>query len=128
MSVNLDLKTMLPVIRKAALNRELQFQNPNTDRSECLYSGPCAIGICLTPGQRALLDAPLLEEALDSSIQAALKRAAVMAPADQHDDLNRIQALHDQLNNLLLDTDEQITAATLEFLTFIQELEVKYAH
>lgn len=54
--VKLEMVEMLPKIRAAFDNRELQMFNYDDEDKGCLYQGPCAIGVCLPENVRAEFD------------------------------------------------------------------------
>lgn len=87
--VSLDLRTMLPVIRKAFDAGELQMQK---NHMACIYAGPCAIGVCLDPETRTMLD-----DAENTAISDLLLAGTVTAPANQHEDLHILQFTHDNV-------------------------------
>lgn len=53
--LELNLKTMLPTIREAFDNKTLQMFTADED-AECLYAGPCAIGVCIPEDKRSYFD------------------------------------------------------------------------
>lgn len=74
---------------------QLQCQRPDFDQTQCCYTGPCAIGIALTPKNAAFLDE------IGDNIKGLIYEGKVEinpADADQGtviNTLSRIQIAHD---------------------------------
>jgi hypothetical protein len=91
--MHLDLKTMLPVIRKAYDAGELEAQKSSGNTS-CHYAGPCAIGVCLPEDTRVSLDT-LHEDGGGTSVGKWFYRGVLSCPPDQRDDWEVLQLEHD---------------------------------
>lgn len=59
--IHLTRATCLPIMQEAFRNNRLQAQQPENynNYADCLYAGPCVVGVCLTPSERSQLDQPL---------------------------------------------------------------------
>lgn len=113
---NLDMRFCLPIIRKAYNGQQLQmFKDYSTSEFKpCLYAGPCAIGVCLTPIAQEALDVRLD----NTSISVYLRKGIVTAPKEQHEDFFRLQETHDQVLNGDLEV--------VDFGHVLSQLEQKY--
>lgn len=125
--IELDLKEMLPTIRKAFDAGKLQMQNVKSDDAQgmaCLYSGPCAIGVCLEPEQQAFLDSQSNENGSD--IGQLIEDKHIHVHPDQGEDLCDLQERHDGVVSAIayhgIDSSEQFEA----FETLLKRLEAKY--
>jgi hypothetical protein len=105
--VSLELRTMLPVIRKAYDDQSLQLF---ISEGPCTYAGPCAIGVCLDPDTRVSLD----NHPTNTEIANLLMEGVVTAPEDQHQDLCLLQIEHDN-------------GTAEDFGDLLTRLEAKYA-
>lgn len=124
MTIKLSLKEMLPTIRKAFDNKELQMFKRN-QRGACLYTGPCAIGVCLTPEEQKILDNGI-EDFGDSTIDTLYDNGVVEIDANEFQDIVSLQELHDSAvssNKLTSDISEYNQE---NFKNFLEELEEKY--
>lgn len=106
--VSLDLRTMLPVIRKAFDAGELQMQT-RPGGLRCYYNGPCAIGVCLDEDTRVSLD-----ELVASGIAFLFDHKYLTCPPEQREDWMELQFKHDEGHIRV-------------FETLLSRLEAKYA-
>jgi hypothetical protein len=115
--IKLDIKSMLPVIRKAFDEKTLQMFTASAD-SYCQYSGPCAIGVCLTQDQQRYLD----ELADDSSIINYIAVGYVTVTGDASD-LSTLQNLHDRcVTEIAVGQHESVE----KFDYMLKQIEEKY--
>lgn len=121
--VNLDLREMLPVIRTAFDNKELQaFTTVKPSGGICLYAGPCAIGVCIPEDKRALYD---IESARSGTAALTFMANDVfVAPKDQVHDISELQQKHDAVISDWHGIGEEACLAELD--KFIKSLEEKY--
>ena len=123
MQIELNISEMLPIIRKAFDNKELQYQKEKLVDNigpSCLYSGPCAIGVCLTKEQRKYCDS---ESHGDTSVGYLLAEEIFIANEDEADDLRRLQEVHDTQITYF----DQVGYDDIpDFEKFLSELEKKY--
>jgi hypothetical protein len=127
MQFNIDLRQALPTIRAAFDNKELQmFKNAEGDSGRCLYSGPCAIGICIPEENRAELDFPGTG---GTSFDSHQRRGIFTCPPEQHADISELQRLHDALvvDRRYAD-DEYYARRVADFERLLIDLEDKYAN
>lgn len=124
-----NLVDMLPKIREAFDNKSLQmFTADKLDA--CLYSGPCAIGVCLSEEMRDYYDNIGLkpftnddggEMWLCVSADDLVGEGVFSAPEDQRNDLVNLQHTHDMA--LGEGDDSRLHDA---FRDLLSELEQKY--
>lgn len=119
-AVHLSVGAMLPIIREALDNKTLQMFTAGED-SECLYSGPCAIGVCMTPDQRAHFDRCPLESS-GTGIYGFLRSGAITT--DNAEALKELQSFHDAaVREVGIVRDKKIN----EFVDYLAQLEEEYA-
>lgn len=114
----LDLKTMLPIIRKAFDEKTLQMFTWRP-REECLYSGPCAIGVCLTPEQRDEFD-HCSRYGGSASLTYLFSMDKVGCATGEKEDVIRLQRAHD----FSIGGYRKVNSAAFE--NILIELEKKY--
>lgn len=120
--IHLPVKQVARRALEAYQNNELQFQkSPETWRRYgtkvlCQYSGPCAIGVSLSPEDRNRLDKFYMG---DTSIGTYLDNEDVAT--DDSGALIRIQDAHDTLLQYKADGHD-VSRMEDEFLTLLKEL------
>jgi hypothetical protein len=120
MTINLDIRKMLPIIREAYDNHELQmFQEGK--HTGCLYTGPCAIGVCMTPKEREIADCG--SDVGGTAIRTLVDFKIITIPEDQQDDIVHLQNLHD---NATLYDEEDRQSRIDYFGVLLASLEQKY--
>lgn len=120
MQIHLDLREMLPTIRTAFDNHELQAFRPFKKGDFCSYAGPCAIGICVPDGVREKLDEPF-KEGLGTGAYTYFNTGVFTCPDGQRDDIENLQSLHDKCLGYYIDNPLS------ELNDFITQLEEKYS-
>lgn len=119
-TVHLDLVDMLPIIRKAFDNKELQmFQDD--DSGICLYSGPCAIGVCLDKEQQDALDNSFLFD--NNNIEVYMNADMIDFKANQQIDIILLQYYHD---NVITSKCVNRSIKIQEFDNLLKRLEKEY--
>lgn len=85
--VHLSKAVCLPIMQKAYRDRKLQAQvDPHA--VQCQYSGPCVIGVCLTPEQQIALD-----EVIPTGISSLIANGLVTTDDDTF--FKQAQEYHD---------------------------------
>ena len=90
--VKLDMKTLLPKVRKAFDAGLLQAQDPTNELKQCSYDGPCAIGIGMTPRNRKRMDGC---DSVDGSVGPLIVKGHIIVPDGQVHDFVELQDMHD---------------------------------
>lgn len=90
--IELNLKEMLPTIRKAVTEKSLQCYNEFDGYVTPSYCGPCAVGVCLSEKDRSYCDTREDAYAIGSMIVTGY----IKAPADQIEDFIKLQRSHDR--------------------------------
>lgn len=88
--MELNLLTLLPKVRRAFDAGELQCQKEPGEASQCLYSGPCAVGVGIPENRRRGFDSC-------GAIDGIIREGFIQVPADQADDFMVLQFAHDQV-------------------------------
>lgn len=91
MNISIDLVRDLPLVVEAYENKQLQFQTRSKDWF-CKYSGPCAIGVMLTPKQKEYIECGEFK-----AIYSLLLAKIIVAPKEQIDDIRQLQQAHDSI-------------------------------
>jgi hypothetical protein len=131
-SVELDLREMLPTIRRAFDEKSLQAFTSDGSSGKCLYAGPCAIGVCVPEQYRARLDSlssnpnPRPASMLSTSIRSLLTFGFIRAPEDQHADLAKLQSAHDTIVRYKKIKASDIENKVSTFERVLLDLEEKY--
>jgi hypothetical protein len=121
--INLDLREMIPVVRKAFDEKSLQMFTAEPGQYGCLYAGPCAIGVCLPEDIREALDDGSETDhnyAADSLFIAGY----FTCPEGQKDDIEALQYHHDRCVGPA--DEEDRTENIRRFGAFLSYLEAKY--
>ena len=131
--VSIDLRESLPKIREAFDNKTLQVFTRGVGPDggcRCLYSGPCAVGVCVPEHLRKELDSFQATE-----IDCLIDLGAVSIPEDQAADLVHLQDLHDVALNYKMMcyrvdefSQEEFDNHIASFESLLVSLEEKYSH
>jgi hypothetical protein len=116
--IKLDLRTLLPQTRAAFEAGELQAQTgfrPEGATKQCLYAGPCAIGVAIPVDMRASFDG-----LPSTDIGYLIELGHVEVPEDQLEDFVTLQAEHDDWVGKY--------GSRESFEQTLIELEAKYVH
>ena len=89
--IALSMRQVLPAVRKAFDEKNLQAFQTEIDHSKGLYQGPCAIGCALPEITQRTLDA----SGDYSGIRNLVERGTVVVPDGEIGDLERLQNAHD---------------------------------
>jgi hypothetical protein len=95
-----NMKRDLPIIAQAFMNGELQYQK-NFSRMnsmpQCLYAGPCGLGVCIPEADRAWFDndeqGQCADELFDQKVfkaPNAVQEQAFIDLQSFHDDMTRV--------------------------------------
>lgn len=114
------LKEMLPIIRKAFDNEDLQMFRAGDFPQLWAYNGPCAIGVCIP--DRETRD--YLDSKEDSSIDYLIDQGIVQV-TNQHEvsDIVALQTFHD---SVLIRTFDEGKSKIKEFENLLITLEDQY--
>lgn len=123
-AVPLELKTMLPVIRKAFDEKTMQmFTQPDEEGPRlCKYAGPCAIGVCLTKSQQKRFDNSWRPDS-SLAIRTLFQYDWAMADENEKNDIVRLQKGHD---NSIGVCDNDRKKAIADFGLLLYTLEKQY--
>lgn len=93
MTIQLNIREALPKIREAFDNKTLQMfvgWESGQDAPKATYSGPCAVGVCMTEEQRKYCDS------LDIySIRSFFDHRVVETPIEERVHFIDLQSMHD---------------------------------
>lgn len=120
--IQLDMKTGLSKVWEAFNAKELQAQVTAEPRKTGTYSGPCAIGVMMTPDERHQVDHINGERLSYNGVMALYERKALAFPdKDQAGDAITLQRAHDLW---LLDPSSKLRHE--RFVLTLTDLSTKY--
>jgi hypothetical protein len=118
MIINMDMRTLLPKVREAFNNKQLQIFQSNYS-GKCSYSGPCAVGVGMTEEQRKFCD-----DRQWPSVNSLIVDKVIAIPDRQYDDFRKLQNAHD--NCARYSGSEMIEEEISIFGDLLERLEKKY--
>jgi hypothetical protein len=126
-TVILDMREMLPTIRKAFDEKSLQMfkAEENEGTPGCFYSGPCAIGVCLDEDVQHYLDGLSESLAEDSTDINTHFNEGRVTTGDDPIDWVRMQIMHDGAIGWISDHQRR-DKAIKEFEKYLTVMEQKY--
>ena len=122
MIINLNVKDSLPTIREAFENKTLQMFKPyaSPKDSKCTYSGPCAVGACMTEEERTFCD-----DQLWYGVYSLVNNNVIHTHHKDADVFAVLQNLHDSAR-LKIENVPEFDRAVKLFGDKLTELEAQY--
>ena len=122
-AIKLSMPTLLPLIWKAYMAKELQAQLPSDKPDDtCSYDGPCAIGVGIPLTQRARLDRHDTPE-----ITFLIREGVISIPnSEPISEYDKLQTAHDNWNYRRNQGEQSAKASEAQFVTYLTTLSEKY--